>query len=244
MKTLASTLAICVALAAGQFTASAPTPKTDSNKSNYCKKGHAVGQNPCSPAGTDYCCESDCTYCGSQDYCDNFSPEKADSGVCNSAYVPPAGDDVCQNFYVPCIGPYCKDEHPVGTNPCSPAGTGMHPFNLWNVAFISSVHVLADYCCESDCTYCGSQDFCDNFSPEKTDSGVCNSAYVPPAGDDVCQNYYTPCSNQTGSVLSASKISIKNKSVSKNKTQVKNNKSNKSNQSNQPTTKNKTNKSL
>ena len=69
--------------------------------SPYCEVGHDFRENPCKRDGSDYCC----TYCGPQEYCDQFSPFQSDSGVCNSYYVPPPGTDICANYFEPCTPP-------------------------------------------------------------------------------------------------------------------------------------------
>jgi hypothetical protein len=73
--------------------------------SPYCEVGHDFGENPCKQDGTDFCCDYSCTYCGPQEYCDQFSPFHSDSGVCNSDYVPPPGTDICANYFEPCTPP-------------------------------------------------------------------------------------------------------------------------------------------
>jgi hypothetical protein len=69
----------------------------------YCEVGH-FGENPCKQDGTDFCCDYSCTYCGPQEYCDQYSPFLSDSGVYNFDYTPPPGTDICANYFEPCTG--------------------------------------------------------------------------------------------------------------------------------------------
>ena len=52
--------------------------------------------------------------------------------------------------------------------------------------------------CDFDCQNCGSQDYCDNYSPYMSDSGTCDSSYTPPPGVNICANYYERCSHPSG----------------------------------------------
>ena len=130
--------------------------------------------NPCAPDKTDYCCDWDCTYCGSAEYCETQSPFKSHSGQCNPHYRPKPGTSICGNHYVPCLGPYCRDEPKKGENPCRKN--------------------RMDYCCEYECDYCGPKDFCENFAPSARHSGVCNPNHQRSGW--LCKNYYRKCSSR------------------------------------------------
>ena len=62
----------------------------------YVRTSHGGSSNPCRANREDYCCDSSCTYCGPQDYCETESPFQAHSGVCNPDYH----GAVCANYYV------------------------------------------------------------------------------------------------------------------------------------------------
>jgi len=145
----------------------------DDGSTEYCPLP-SDKPNPCAPDNTDYCCDWDCTYCGSAEYCETQSPFKRHSGQCNPRYQPAPGTSICGNHYVPCLGPYCRDEPKKGENPCRSN--------------------RKDYCCEYQCDYCGPKDFCENFAPSARHSGVCNPDHKREGW--LCKNYYRKCSSR------------------------------------------------
>lgn len=175
-----------------------PPPPTTTGLGPYCHSDDTLRLNPCSPDGTDYCCDCVCSHCGPLDYCLSYSPFADHCGVCSSGF----SGGICQTFLFECAsGP----GEAIATITTRTSDTSRLARVYCEVTSLQSSNPCAsgsEYCCDCGCSYCGPLGYCINESPFGNHCGMCSSAY----SGVICQNFFVDCTPQTTVAIGSSSL--------------------------------------